>query len=225
MSLIRTFEAQVVVCRHRWISFVFDDRVIRVKYGFDSASSAQGTLEHDLTLNLEYKRKGFWGIVQPVQSEIFKALEKYDNIVVEEHKIGLIFKKTIHKIVFVRRGDEILYSLKQGTGVKNPTAIRQRQEEKERILERMIERLAPYIERYLNNTKFEDATSITDEKKYKRNVVNTAWELLPFMDKLLLDRERVKWDSLFTRLREEAFSVTDNKVSVNTHVYKKYHRL
>ncbi|MBI3994792.1 MAG: hypothetical protein HY349_02315 [Nitrospirae bacterium] len=216
MSLIRTFEAQVVTSRTRWLSFnlAVGDRIIRVKYGFDSASSAQGKLEHDLTLNLEYKQSGLFN--QPVQKEIFEALERYDNVVVEEHKTGFIFKKIIHKIVSVQRGDEILFSSKNGISVKNPTAVRQKEREKEFI----IERLAPYIERYLVNTKFEDATSITDEKKYQRNVVNTAWELLPFTDKLL-GREKVKWDSLFARLREEAFSITDNKVSANTHVYKK----
>ncbi|MBI3609671.1 MAG: hypothetical protein HY204_03100 [Nitrospirae bacterium] len=196
--------------------------MVRVKYGFDSASSADGTLEHDLTLNLEYEQKGIFN--QSVQKEIFKTLERYDNVVVEEHKSGFIFKKIIHKIVRVQRGDEILYSSKDGISVTNPTAIRQKEREKEFIIERLAPYIDPYIERYLINTKFEDATSITDEKQYKRNVVNTAWELLPFTDKLL-GREKVKWDSLFARLREEAFSITDNKVSANTHVYKKYHLL
>lgn len=224
MSLIRTFEAQVVTCRTRWLSFnlAVDNWVVRVKYGFDSASSADGTLEHDLTLNLEYEQKGIFN--QSVQKEIFKTLERYDNVVVEEHKSGFIFKKIIHKIVRVQRGDEILYSSKDGISVTNPTAIRQKEREKEFIIERLAPYIDPYIERYLINTKFEDATSITDEKQYKRNVVNTAWELLPFTDKLL-GREKVKWDSLFARLREEAFSITDNKVSANTHVYKKYHLL
>ena len=113
MSLIRTFEAQVVWCGIDWLNMFFrgDSRGVQVRYGFDSVASAHGTLEDDLTLNLEYKQKVLFDY--PVQKEILDALERYDNVVVEEHKVGFIRKNIVHKIILVQRGEEILYSKKK----------------------------------------------------------------------------------------------------------------
>jgi hypothetical protein len=178
-----------------------------VKYGFDSADQNTGDanpsdLPHDLTLEVEYARTSL--LEKPVQHEIYETLEPHDNIVVEEYSAGLISKRTIHRIVEIRRGDSILFSAAENVALVNPTKI-----ERERAArETKIETLLPYIVRYLKDGAFDDAI-LRDAKKFKKFVVDQGWNQTSLTLKLRV--ERTDWDCIFGIIEMEIARAAENQ--------------
>lgn len=81
-----------------------------------------------------------------------------------------------------------------------------------------LEKVTPIIKTCLGNVKIKGSNVIADDAKYKQFVVDPAWEILPFAIKLI-GRERLKWDRIFSILRNEAFVVDGDNVTVNDQVY------
>ena len=54
---------------------------------------------------------------------------------------------------------------------------------------------------------------LRDDESYRRLVIDPAWELVPLPVKIL-GRKRLCWDAIFLALREEAFQVKGESVSL-----------
>ena len=77
---------------------------------------------------------------------------------------------------------------------------------------------------YASQAASKGSSFIADDAKYKANVVDPAWEMLP-MPVRLLGRERLRWDSLFDSARAKVFVVDGENVTVHPEARQRINHL
>jgi len=77
---------------------------------------------------------------------------------------------------------------------------------------------------YASQAASKGSAFIADDTKYKANVVDPAWEMLP-MPVRILGRERLKWDAIFSTARAKVFVVDGENVSVHPEAKQRINQL
>jgi hypothetical protein len=80
------------------------------------------------------------------------------------------------------------------------------------------------VVKYASQAASKGNSFIADDAKYKANVVDPAWEMLP-MPVRLLGRERLRWDSIFESARTWVFVVDGESVSVHPEAKQRINQL
>lgn len=76
------------------------------------------------------------------------------------------------------------------------------------------DKICEVVVTYAGQAATKGSAFIADDARYRVNVVDPAWEMLP-MPVRLLGRERLKWDAIFYSARAKVFVIDGDSVSVH----------
>lgn len=76
------------------------------------------------------------------------------------------------------------------------------------------DKISEAVVAYATQAAAKGSSYIADDAKYRANVIDPAWEMLP-MPVRLLGRERMKWDAMFYSARAQVFVIDGDAVSVH----------
>lgn len=86
------------------------------------------------------------------------------------------------------------------------------------------DKVCEVVVNYASQAASKGSSFIADDIKYKTNVVDPAWEMLP-MPVRLLGRERLRWDSIFDSARARVFVVDGESVTVHPEARQRINQL
>jgi hypothetical protein len=86
------------------------------------------------------------------------------------------------------------------------------------------DKVCEVVVNYASQAASKGSSFIADDTKYKANVVDPAWEMLP-MPVRLLGRERLRWDSIFDSARAKVFVVDGDSVAVHPEAKQRINQL
>jgi hypothetical protein len=86
------------------------------------------------------------------------------------------------------------------------------------------DKVCDVVVKYASQAASKGSSFIADDIKYKTNVVDPAWEMLP-MPVRLLGRERLRWDSIFDSARARVFVVDGESVTVHPEARQRINQL
>lgn len=80
------------------------------------------------------------------------------------------------------------------------------------------------VVKYANQAAAKGSSFIADDAKYRANVIDPTWEMLP-MPVRMIGRERLKWDALFYAARATVFVIDGDSVSVHPDAKQRVSRM
>jgi len=86
------------------------------------------------------------------------------------------------------------------------------------------DKVCEVVVNYASQAASKGSSFIADDAKYKANVVDPAWEMLP-MPIRLLGRERLRWDSIFDSARAKVFVIDGESATVHPEAKQRINQL